>query len=144
MGTEINFVIFLSSGCEMSSYFGQHNSHSLSIVWIVLMHIYLSTCHVFGKFLQSGTKQRILIIKYHLINIVVFFNLFSDMNECASSPCMHGATCVDQISMYTCQCLPGYIDTNCQTGNFDYTLVNHETMHILLIIYPSLCFCFLC
>lgn len=39
-----------------------------------------------------------------------------DINECASVPCVHGATCVDTVNAYTCNCVAGYTGTNCQTG----------------------------
>ena len=30
-----------------------------------------------------------------------------NIDECASQPCVNGATCVDGINSYTCQCSPG-------------------------------------
>ena len=42
--------------------------------------------------------------------------LFSDINECLSSPCRNGGTCVDGINRYTCSCRPGYTETFCQSG----------------------------
>ena len=39
-----------------------------------------------------------------------------DINECASSPCEHGATCTDAINSYTCRCVAGYKGTHCETG----------------------------
>ena len=41
---------------------------------------------------------------------------FSDIDECASSPCQNGSQCVDDINGYTCQCLPGWTGTSCETG----------------------------
>ncbi|XP_078615554.1 sushi, von Willebrand factor type A, EGF and pentraxin domain-containing protein 1-like isoform X2 [Branchiostoma floridae x Branchiostoma japonicum] len=38
-----------------------------------------------------------------------------DVNECASSPCMNGGSCVDHINTFTCLCAPGYSGINCQT-----------------------------
>ncbi|XP_022079402.1 adhesion G protein-coupled receptor L3-like [Acanthaster planci] len=37
-----------------------------------------------------------------------------DTNECASSPCMNGGTCTDQVNGYSCYC-PGYSGSQCQT-----------------------------
>ena len=39
-----------------------------------------------------------------------------DTNECASDPCLNGATCEDGINQYTCDCSPGYTGTHCETG----------------------------
>ena len=47
--------------------------------------------------------------------IYIFFLL--DVDECASSPCQNGGTCVDVVNAYTCNCVPGYTGDNCDTGN---------------------------
>lgn len=38
-----------------------------------------------------------------------FYGDFCDMevNECGSSPCQNGATCLDQENKFTCECNPG-------------------------------------
>ena len=41
---------------------------------------------------------------------------FIDINDCASDPCLNGATCVDGVNMYTCDCVDGYTGTHCETG----------------------------
>jgi hypothetical protein len=40
---------------------------------------------------------------------------WTDINECSSSPCRNGATCVDGVNSYTCSCVPGYTGVLCQT-----------------------------
>ncbi|KAI0239341.1 Mucin-like protein [Lamellibrachia satsuma] len=39
----------------------------------------------------------------------------TDVNECASTPCMNGATCTDAVNSYTCGCADGYTGTHCET-----------------------------
>ncbi|XP_070566519.1 uncharacterized protein [Ptychodera flava] len=39
----------------------------------------------------------------------------TDIDECSSSPCQNGGTCVDGIASYSCQCGPDFIGTNCET-----------------------------
>ena len=41
---------------------------------------------------------------------------FVDIQECASDPCLNGATCTDLVNGYECTCPPGYEGTNCETG----------------------------
>lgn len=36
-----------------------------------------------------------------------------DVDECASSPCKHGATCRDGINSFHCRCAPGYRGKRC-------------------------------
>ena len=43
---------------------------------------------------------------------------FTEINECASSPCQNGATCNDLLDRYTCTCVSGYQGTRCETGWF--------------------------
>jgi hypothetical protein len=44
----------------------------------------------------------------------VFVN--SDIDECASNPCLNGAACVDDVNGYTCACVAGYTGDHCETG----------------------------
>ena len=41
----------------------------------------------------------------------------ADVDECDSSPCQNGGTCVDGINSYTCDCDDGYKGPDCETGN---------------------------
>ena len=41
---------------------------------------------------------------------------FPDIDDCSSSPCDNGGTCVDGVNSYLCECLPGFNGTNCTQG----------------------------
>lgn len=41
-----------------------------------------------------------------------------DINECQSSPCHFGATCVDEINGYRCICPIGYSGVKCLEGEW--------------------------
>lgn len=51
-----------------------------------------------------------------------FNNIFkiSDLDECFSSPCVHGV-CTNRLYSYTCDCQPGYTGTNCETGKIEFS-----------------------
>lgn len=51
----------------------------------------------------------------------------TDINECVSSPCRNGATCVNLVNAYKCTCPTGYTGTNCDRNQLFYIqlLINH-------------------
>ena len=49
------------------------------------------------------------------------FTIFTDINECASDPCMNGATCNDEVNKYRCTCVTGYAGYNCNAGVFEHS-----------------------
>ena len=57
-------------------------------------------------------------MKQIFLNCKLLYCSGVDIDECASSPCLHG-TCVDRINGYTCNCEPGYTGVNCQTGHLN-------------------------
>ena len=50
------------------------------------------------------------------IYIYIYISGFIENNECESSPCLNGASCVDNINSFSCSCLAGYTDPECATG----------------------------
>lgn len=40
----------------------------------------------------------------------------SDVDECLSHPCQNGATCINGVNSFSCQCLPGFRGASCETG----------------------------
>lgn len=43
--------------------------------------------------------------------------LISDVNECESSPCKNGGTCLNQQVGYSCKCKGGYSGAHCEEGD---------------------------
>ena len=59
-----------------------------------------------------------------------------DVDECASNPCEHGATCNNLVDKYTCNCTEGYDGYNCQHGMyilncFIYQIIGKGSMFYL-------------
>ena len=46
------------------------------------------------------------------------FLSISDIDECASGPCVHG-TCEDKINDYNCDCPDGYNGKNCEHSKLE-------------------------
>ena len=40
--------------------------------------------------------------------------IFLDIDDCESSPCKNGATCIDGIASRTCVCVRGYTGEDCE------------------------------
>ena len=55
---------------------------------------------------------------------------FPDTDECASDPCMNGATCVDQVNQYACTCDAGYEGTHCETGTNPSNIYVYSYMYL--------------
>ena len=55
-----------------------------------------------------------------------FLSRLIDIDECASNPCINGATCVDKVNRFNCTCPPGFTGTLCGIGKlfFPYGLVD--------------------
>lgn len=42
-------------------------------------------------------------------------NCDTNINECSSSPCQFGGTCIDGVNGYYCSCADGFTGDNCET-----------------------------
>ncbi|XP_035643402.2 fibulin-7 [Oncorhynchus keta] len=49
-----------------------------------------------------------------------------NINECASSPCLNGGTCVDEMNQFSCTCTKGWAGATCQSPvpTFFVTMTN--------------------
>ena len=69
-------------------------------------------------------KSFIFLIVFHLRNY-----LFTDINECDSNPCQHGATCVNDVNRFQCTCMPGYSGALCENGKAPHS----RSIHLFLV-----------
>jgi len=58
------------------------------------------------------------------------FSRVSEVDECQSSPCVHG-TCKDHVSSYSCTCDAGYYGDNCELGNTILFNIRHRFINKL-------------
>lgn len=50
------------------------------------------------------------------IFLMVVMFLTSDVDDCVLGVCLNGATCVDGVNKYHCDCKAGYTGIHCETG----------------------------
>ena len=62
-------------------------------------------------------KEQEIVNNHHVMLHMV--GLFSDIDECQSSPCHNGGVCNNLQAHYTCSCAAGWEGTNCQIGTPD-------------------------
>jgi len=71
-----------------------------------------------------------------------YYNLyyFTDINECASNPCLNGGTCIDVVNGFTCTCGVGYTGQICETGIklFIYHTIPYHTIPYHTIPYHTI------
>ena len=55
---------------------------------------------------------------WHFFDVWIYNSaVFPDVDECHTSPCENGATCVEEIDGYRCLCTEQYLNINC-TGMY--------------------------
>ena len=62
--------------------------------------------------MQDSSTFTFLIVRLKCV-------IFLDIDECQSNPCLNGGNCSNLENHYTCDCQPGYVGINCQTGKVD-------------------------
>ncbi len=51
---------------------------------------------------------------FHILFVLAGVNCEIDIDECEFQPCQNGATCLDGINEFTCDCKPGFEGERCQ------------------------------
>ncbi len=76
---------------------------------------------------QNGAIVLYLCFRHRLIT------LFSEIDECESSPCSNGGQCTDIIAGYHCTCPPGYNYTHCENGIFKCALMFYKIIFSMIM-----------
>ena len=72
---------------------------------------------VFTHFFKEEVRKRCHSVQVKRSSFLyINFVYLSEINECASNPCQHGANCSDFVNEYNCTCVPGYNGSHCENG----------------------------
>ena len=63
---------------------------------------------------------------------IVFF--FLDIDDCVNQTCANGASCLDGVNSYSCNCAAGYTGVHCQTGNTFFVQECNENLRWFFVI----------
>ena len=91
------------------------------------------------------SKRKKMFNLYHPSSTMVFFDpslIIVDIDDCAGQPCQNGATCIDAVNDYTCNCVDGYTGKNCGIGKNRVSVLRNESVisvkySSLLLLYPQ-------
>lgn len=61
----------------------------------------------------------IYLSKIIIYNFLIFACSFLDINDCISSPCKNGGTCVDGVNSFQCFCQEGWEGKYCQISMYN-------------------------
>ena len=59
--------------------------------------------------------------------------VFTDIDECASTPCLNDGTCVNDINALTCLCVLGVTGSRCETREFRRSMAIETTEWLFLL-----------
>ena len=61
-----------------------------------------------------------VLLEFEILGPRIFHFSIADIDECASSPCQNGATCIDGINSYECKCADGWSGEICDKSNHQF------------------------
>ena len=85
------------------------------------------------KYMEISIHLYIYFIQVYIFSSTnfVFHFLFLDIDDCQPNPCLNGGTCVDGLNSFTCDCINGFIGSNCSISK----LVVFDSFMCLVLIF---------
>ena len=143
--SRLNYCYSLLSGMSAPSVHSLRRIHNCVVRFILKNPIKLTTSLLcFNLSTGSQFYKDLVYIMHKSENsnamwdrcLTLSLFLFTDIDECVSSPCQNGGTCTDEVNGYLCHCAPGFAGLQCQTGKvaheFTTTCVRLSTVTVYL------------
>ena len=103
--------------------------------WSIAMQVctrqHTQTQKAFNPYLVNNEFDN----EYWLLNLNLLLQYIfssSDINECASNPCLNGAICTDEVNRYHCACLVGYRGAMCEESKSTHFTAEHFNISWIL------------
>ena len=65
--------------------------------------------------------------------------MFPERNQCKSTPCQHGGTCVDDIGTFRCSCISSYGGKTCNIGKCNGVIEGVQLLEVCIFTFSRLC-----
>ena len=79
---------------------------------------YVVKNHLHSNPIFCNERDRAMMNGFSRYYIRDIFPLFTDIDECASTPCQNGGECIDGVNSVTCKCAEYYTGPRCETGTY--------------------------
>lgn len=86
--------------------------------------------YVIAKEIVTFPRHFTITSDHYLLN----FPSDIDNCTCANHTCANGASCVDRINSYSCNCTKGFTGVHCETGGNKITIQRTSLLFIIVII----------
>ena len=78
--------------------------------------------------------QQVMIQYYRFTVQLLTIIVYLQADECSSSPCLNGGSCINGLNSYKCECVPGSYGINCQSSKRDNREKSREESTLTLAL----------
>ena len=81
-------------------------------------------------FMTFSLQWLVVVALFPILNLWLKIAVFFVVDECASTPCVNGGSCVDGINQYTCTCASGWEGILCDVGKSGFVMIIYDIIYV--------------